>query len=237
MLTHTLCMFMFVTCLLVGLVSRGYSQTPVQMESWAVTSARTGSPLYSLSYSYDFKTKESVYVKGLGPVPPTGKFSYVTPESSLTIHNADFSKVLYSATPPAVPGGFTIEVADESAFSSAGRDQRWSQQRSFVQTATDVLNNQGFIYLPYERSPLYFLRTSYVTLGKLPRHIKAQVAVLLSQPYNPQQKEFSFRVQIAVRERLAKEEKWTAPSDETLQTSERWLEELIKKLVQAGSTK
>lgn len=238
MLARAVRVFLSATAILLSFSPLAQSQMPVKMN--APTKAWSGihGDSYKISYTYDFKKTDNVYVKGFGLVPPKGTFSYVTDDPTLTVHDAGFEKVLYRATPEVMRVDYQIEIADESAFSAAGREERWTSELSFVPIATSVLNALGFLYSPYERRPLYFVRSSYVALKDLPRNVRGEVAVLLSQPHSPRDKGSSFRVQMALRERRVKEERWTTQvAEETAQKASSLMNEVIRKLLEQGAPK
>lgn len=163
----------------------------------------------SITYSFDFKGRDTVYVKNVGLVPAKGDLSYLLTDRLLefresadgpTIVNVPIQTTGY--TPPSVRGP---ELPKESEFPTAVRTGVSARPpAAFQPRAVEVINKHFLAgFFPRENNKIIYNITTYRGLGGLPRNTQGEVAVMVSHPYDPAADRVTFRVQYIVRERRA----------------------------------
>ena len=166
---------------------------------------KDGTPGYSVAYDYNFPERDSVYIKDLGIVPAKGSFHYVSEESQLEVRENADGKILVQlplketvivASKPPVLG-----VPDEDAFPDVYQSYMWDSSRSLQERANYVLN-KAFRYHPHFEKGVTQLKTTFTPLPEsmLAAGTTAQVALLLSFPFDPQSGKYSLHVQSLVME-------------------------------------
>ncbi len=181
--------------------------TSVKLESVTKVFIARNSPAYLVSYSYDFEKLRSVYIKGVGVVSSKGNYQYLSTAQELEFRDPTTDDVLervplqetavVAAKPP------LNEVPTENQFPPGYRSYTWELPMSLQERANTVLAKY-FNYLPHENNKLTYLATTYTQLPinkKLTdRGVQAQLALLLSFPYDPLTGRYSFRVQSTIKE-------------------------------------
>ncbi|HXI29889.1 MAG TPA: hypothetical protein VNG89_15730 [Vicinamibacterales bacterium] len=160
-------------------------------------------PALSIDYSYAFPEVDAVRLRNVGVVPPAGHFHYITTDDALVFENAATGSplaryqlhetVIVAAQPP------LIELPRDTDFPAGFRSYRWHSRASLPQRAFAVLA-KTFRYRPFEIEGRNFVVTTFAPVGGLPDGITAQVAVLLSFPYDRLGDGYDFHVQSLVRE-------------------------------------
>jgi hypothetical protein len=164
-------------------------------------------PAYLVSFSYDFSITSTVYIKGLGVVPAKGRYQYLSDAQALEFWdpatNSELEKVplketIYKAAKPPLN-----EVPSQKDFSPGFRSYTWELPTSLQERANQVLAHY-FLYLPQENNRLTYLTTTFapLTLSKklTDSGVMAQLALLLSFPYDPTTGKYSFHIQYAAKE-------------------------------------
>lgn len=174
----------------------GYLVTVLSVVSTQDSEGRT---LYNVSYSYKFSDRASVYVDGLGTLPASGMFKYLTALPRLTFRESAGGPLLVT-----IPlketiksmGGGGVEFPPASSFAAApSRYGEWSSSTSFARHAMRVLDKyfvSGYEAFPCDDRQCY--RTTFRVIP-LPRNRKVKVAVIISRPSPESGVPDSFRLQ------------------------------------------
>jgi hypothetical protein len=179
----------------------------VQITSVSKVFIAKNTPAYLVSYTYDFADVSAVHIRGLGLVPPQGRYQYLSVDHELEFRDPATDAVLkrvpieetaiIAAKPP------LNEVPGDNQFASAYRAYVWDASTSLQERANTVLATY-FNYLPHQSGTLTYLATTYTQLPldkKLAANgILAQLAILLSFPHDPLRGKYMFYVQYSVRE-------------------------------------
>ena len=203
----------------------------VQVEHAVKTRLPDNRDALSIRYRFDFSNLRTVRVRGLGDVPPSGSYSYVTTESALSFIDPATSRTL--AEVPLEP---TVVVAAQpplteipASFPDQARRFGWDASKPLQPHANDILN-QHFRYKPYDQDGVHFIATTFATfpIPHAPEGNIGLVAIQLSFPYDPNAKTFSLRVQSIVREgrELSKVTK-PAESPAVLQAADSFIDGII----------
>jgi hypothetical protein len=178
----------------------------------------TDRPAYSVSYDYAFPGRTSVLVSGLGEVPASGSFHYLTQGQQLEFRDASSGAVLLQ-----VPLAETIVVAakpplnvvpSENDFQAAFRSFTWDSSANLLERANAALGKY-FRYLPRQDRGVTFIVTTFtpLQLQNAPKGVLGQVALLVSFPYDPASGKYSFHIQTVVREGRALSDDYRATGD------------------------
>lgn len=192
--------------------------------------------LYDVAYNYEFKERTSVYIKGLGVVQPRGQFKYLTPDLELEFRAAADGQVITK-----VPLEITLVTAgspltdapDENEFPSDWKSGTWNSTASYPERVTAVLNRHTTLrVLSIGQVNTYVTR--YIPLSGLPNHRFAQVAVVVSHPFDAGANGFTFRVRYLGRERRSGTD-WRALTSELTPHADLFVNNLIAEIQAAGS--
>ncbi|MEN3333254.1 MAG: hypothetical protein V7641_2619 [Blastocatellia bacterium] len=196
--------------------------------------------IYKVNYSYEFKGLDSVYIEGFGSVPAKGRFTYFTEDSNIRFKESAQGRILtvISLLGSEVNTSSTTEAdfPEESQFTLTYRSGLWPYSSSFQKAINKVIN-QSFPsgYKAFEANNINYYQTTYVSLRDLPENLIAEIAVLFSHPYEVKARQFAFHIQFVAREKRVQSGRWRYElSQETQTSSERFIDEFIKKLSEEG---
>jgi hypothetical protein len=194
---------------------------------------------YSIEYSYDFPDRASVHITDLGIVPAKGSFHYLSREKELEFRDPASGEVLQkvplketvivAAKPP------LNEVPGEAEFPLAFRAFSWRSSNSLRERA-DVVLGRYFRYQPWENDNTNYLVTTFAPLRcqGVQEGVFAQVALLVSFPYNKTARDYSLHVRSIVREGRTHSDEFRPTNDVViLQAADKFIEQLIAEM-QAG---
>lgn len=204
-----------------------------------VTKIFTGkdTPAYLVGFSYDFGNARQIHIEGLGVVAGKGNFQYITTNQELEFRDASNDallervplreKTVIAARPP------LNEIPPEDQF-SAYRSFIWEQGVPLQERANAVLGRY-FNYRTYEKDKLTHLATTYTQLPlskKLTDNgIQAQIALLLSFPYDPATGKYSFRVQPLAKEgRLLSDDLRSTSNAEIVEAGNAFVDKIVKEM-------
>lgn len=193
--------------------------------------------LYEVAYDYEFKERPSVYIKGLGVVQPRGQFRYLTPDSELEFRTAAddgevITKVKLEVT-VSTAGSPLTDAPDESDFPPDWKGGTWNSSALFPERVTAVLNNYSSLRV-LGIGPINSYVTRYIPLTGLPQNRFAEVAVVVSHPFDPNNRNFSFRVRYLGRERRSGTD-WRPLTQELRPRADEFVNRLIQEIQAAGS--
>jgi hypothetical protein len=197
--------------------------------------------VYSLSYDYDFSTATSVYINGIGTVPAKGEFRYFTADTTLQfrdradgniLKNIQLQETLVVAAKPPLN-----IIPNERDFEPGFRSFIWNPSRSLIERANAVLGNY-FHYLPRVENSTTYLVTTFtpLQLQSQLQAIPAQLALLLSFPYDSRIGEYTFRVQELVQEGRPLSDEFRNTNNSTIiQAADNFVNKLIEEMRAQGS--
>lgn len=180
--------------------------------------------VYQISYSYDFKERKSIYVRGLGTVLPKGQFSYMVPEPLLEFRESLNGPVITTVQLEETfrtQGNESTEFPDEKQFPAFFRSDVWSPPTTFPLAAMKVINK----YFPSgHNSKQNGQLNNYITTFRnlqVPnpnndvniRNLRSQIAIILSQPYDAAKDSFTYHVQFVARDRPRMSTTWRYGDD------------------------
>jgi hypothetical protein len=168
-----------------------------------VNSDRT---LNRISYEYFFQKRDFVSISGLGTVPASGKFTYITSDKQLlftdTTTRAPIVTVRLVETALSMSGG-SIELPDNTLFMAEPfRSGEWNPESTFAAATTATL--QQYFPLGYDVrdvGPEHYYLSTYRSLDLTNRQLVGQVALAISHPYDWKGQQITYRVQVVVRDR------------------------------------
>jgi hypothetical protein len=210
----------------------------IKLESVAKVLIANDTPAYLVSYSYDFDKMPNVYIKGLGVVPSKGSYQYISREQELEFRDPTTNAVLervpiqetmvVAAKPP------LNQIAGDNQFSQAYRAYSWEQPTPLQERANTVLAKY-FNYLPRENNKLTYLATTYTQLPLdkkfTDRGVLAQVALLLSFPYDPTTGKYSFHVQYSAKEgRALSDELKSTNNEDILRAANEFVDKIVSEM-------
>jgi hypothetical protein len=216
----------------------------VQVDSVSKVFIAKDSPAYLISYNYAFGYYSTVYLQGLGAVPAKGSFVHLVKDLQLDFRDSlDGPRivtvplqptVIVAAKPP------LNEVPGENQFPSSYRSFTWGLPISLQERANVVLGHY-FHYLPHENDKLTYLATTYTPLSinkKLSDSgVLAQVALLLSFPYDPETGKYSFHVQSLVKEGRALSDTFQSTNNpDIVRAADGFVDKLVAEM-KVGQTK
>jgi len=210
----------------------------VQVASVSKVLVANNVPAYLISYKYDFANRTTVYLRGFGTVPAKGAFVNLVRELQL-----DFRNSLEGPQIVTVPLKLTVIVAAKPPRNEIpGADEFPSGYRSFpwelpipLQERANAVLGRYFHYLPHENNKLTYLNTTYTPLPidktLSDNGVLAQVALMLSFPYDPSTDKYSFHVQSIVQEGRPLSGTFQATNNpEIVKAADRFLDKLVAEM-------
>jgi hypothetical protein len=144
-------------------------------------------PAHFISYEYSFPGRSTIHIQGLGVVPATGSFSYITTEPQLVFEDAEThaeiansplrETVIAAAKPP------LDQMPKEEEFSQSLREFAWTSKHSVLVQVTSVISRH-FRYQSRESQGITYLRTTFapVPLPGTSEGVLCRVALLVTIP-------------------------------------------------------
>lgn len=207
--------------------------------------------VYQISYSYEFKGRSAVYVKGLGTVPAKGQFSYMVPEPQLEFRESATGPVIATVQLEETfrtQGSESTEFPEEAKFPAFFRSDIWSPPATFPAAAIKVINK----YFPSGHNSKqtgqlnYYITTFRNLLVPNPnndsniRNLRSQIAIILSQPYDSANDRFTYHIQFVARDRPRMSTTWRYGDDRsqaTITAAQEFINGLIGELATTGGTR
>jgi hypothetical protein len=169
--------------------------------------------VYEINYGYEFKGRDSVYVKGIGIVPAKRDgVSYLTSETELEFRESAGGAVIVSVPLQetiVTQGGGVTELPQETEFSTAFRTGVWKRPVTFHENASRVIGKYfPFGYVARNKEQVNYYVTTYRNLVIPGGTLRSQISVMVSQPYDSGANGFTYRVQFVVRDRPRMSTTW-----------------------------
>lgn len=160
-----------------------------------------GRLFYLLSYSYSFKGRRTVNIQGVGTVPATGKQRHLFTEEYLTFTDESGNVLTKVRLRPnkQPPEGGGLDLPNDSDFSQFVSDIT-QDQANFLPKALRTLN-EWFAsgYTIKQDGGVTSFVTVYREVEGLPSHLRGEIAVRMSYPFDPSGNQFYFRVYTSPR--------------------------------------
>jgi hypothetical protein len=199
--------------------------------------------LYEVTYRYEFAGLESIFINGLGVVSAKkDSVSYLTSDNKLEFRESATGAVIITVplrVTAATQSGGGPEVPQVSDFSTAVRTGTWGRHGNFSDYALRVIEKyfpSGFT--PLQRGPLSFYITTYRTLKVPGGMIRAEIAVMLSQPHDESRDKLSYHIQYVIRDKPRLSTEWSYGQGVTEKTKEQaaeFINDLVNELAGAGN--
>jgi hypothetical protein len=180
-----------------------------------------GRTLYTLSYRYDFHSRDKIFLQEFGNIEAKGELSYLSPSKVVEFWSRDRKEKLatvefretaasrsgeHEEIPP-LEVFLPVNGTGIQTFHQLGYELPWPIN---VPTQLNILKVVDKCYPTGARAWIendtQYLETSFRPLGSLPRGIFGRVALLISFPIVPNSDPYSIEVQAAIQERLRLED-------------------------------
>ena len=191
---------------------------------------------YNVEYEFSFMSRESVYVRQVGPVGASGHLEHLVRAEHLDFLDSRNGKILASLaiTPRIHPSASppTMDVPPESAFPTAYQSFPWTSSAPLIAAANDVLRRY-FRYEPRNSDNLTRLFTTYAVLPHSAGapDVPAKIALLLSFPHDPATNRYSLHVRTSVLEGRSRSDVYkTASDDAVLRAADRFVGQLVAQM-------
>jgi hypothetical protein len=195
-------------------------------------------PLYLIEYEYAFKNRPTVYVPGLGPVPPAGKFSYLCSTLFLEFRESETGAVLVKVPLKETVlemGVLTAELAKSWQFSGASTHATREATSPFISQLDTVLSK--YFHPPYEVcdvSNQTCVITTFSNLSdlgfSLPKHVNGEVALMVE--YTQSKERTEFKVHVKALESRSHDPEWLDPETEDVVKDAGLFAEKVKRELQ-----
>ena len=193
-----------------------------------------GDLLYLLNYSYEFKGRQTVSIKGIGELPAKGKLQHLFSEEILEFIDSDGQLLAVVQLKPnkKQPEGGALEMPKDSEFDQFLSDSTRAQTMFLPKTMQTL--NKWFPsgYTIRQEGQVTSFVTGYRNVDGLPSHLRGEVAVRVSFPYDPSSDQFFFRIYLSPRQYPKKSETPEAPSADTRKVFEAFGQRLLQELKQ-----
>jgi hypothetical protein len=179
-----------------------------------VTSGR--GTLHQITYSYLFPGIKSVYIKGIGITTSAGSFSYMTSDPTLQFFDSPHGHLLAEVTlqVTGVPmGSSDAELPDMPPANSSFRSGSWKPEATFPVAITAVIQKYFLSYGTRDAGAEHYYLTTFRTLRLSDPQISGQIALIVSQPYDVNGDQLSYRIQFVLRDRPRMSAKYRTGSD------------------------
>jgi hypothetical protein len=189
-----------------------------------------GQLLFRVNYSYQFKGRQAIHIKGVGIVPASGKQNYLFDGQYLEFEDESGNLLVKIKLKPnkKPPEAGALDLPQESEFASFLSDTA-QDQTAFVPRTLQKLNNwfpAGYI-IRQEGQVTSFV-TVYREVEGLPLNLQGQIAIRLSYPYDPNSNQFFFRIYTVTRQRPKKSADWLSPTPATQRVFNDFAKQLLK---------
>jgi len=194
--------------------------------------------VYAITASFQFKNRDSVFVKDLGLVPARSRYSYLASSRTIEFREADSGRLIVS-----VPVEETVQVATataprldfprESDFPSAFRTYAVSASATKLRDVVYQTLQASFQIEPRDDNHLTRVTTSYQSLPMRngPRNITGQIALRVSFPFDESTGQLHYRVQQSIREGRSSSDDWRQPTTaEVIQAADSFVQNLVESL-------
>lgn len=238
MLTLSWFVILFSCGLSTGQLEMQSAPARVRLENVEKVSIGTNRPAYLVSFSYEFASAPHVYIKDLGIVPAKGSYQFLSSAQDLEFRdpatNALLERVLIKETISTASKLPLNQIPAQKDFSTGFRSYTWDIPASLQERANQVLAKY-FLYLPEENNKLTYLTTTYVPLQLSKKlsdsGVLAQLALLLSFPYDPASGKYSFHIQYVAKEgRMLSDELRPTNNEEILKVANDFVDKIVAEM-------
>jgi hypothetical protein len=169
--------------------------------------------LYLIKYSYEFKNRDTIFLRNIGELPSKGKFEHIYEGGTLeflTNKNGEtLCKVELKPNKPAAVGG-ADDTPPDSAFGSLKASPTSAANNSqFFERVTNLLNQKNFTYRISNRDGVVTVTSNYRSLDGMPSNLRGEMAVQITFPQQNNGNQFSFYIYYHARQKPRRSESWT----------------------------
>jgi len=198
-----------------------------------------GQPLYTLSYHFDFRNRDNIFLSEFGNIETSGELSYMSPSKVVEFWSRDRKEKLATVEfqETGAPKGTEVdEVPPLKVFLSVMRKSLWPKN---LPAQTNILKLVSQHYPTGARAWIendtHYFETLFTPLGSLPRGILGHIALLISFPTTPNSDPYNVNLQAAIQERRRLED-WRSDniSPETTSSAETLLSSFVADLDKAS---
>lgn len=201
-----------------------------------------GIPGLSIDYDYDFAGRSQVHIDGLGIVSPSGHFQYVTTNTELvfrevgTTSGAVLLRIPLHPTLSVAAKPPLTEIANITEFPLAFSAYPSSAVPPLPMRMNAVLG-QHFRYRPFESDGRTFIVTTFapLPLRGVREGVVAEIALLLSFPYDRETGQYNFHIQSLIREGRSHSDDFRPTTDDTIVSAARTYVDGIAKELSVAS--
>lgn len=188
-----------------------------------------GIPGLSIDYEYDFAGRSQVHIDGLGIVPASGHFQYVTTNTELifsevgTTSGAVLLRIPLHPTLSVAAKPPLTEIANITEFPLAFSAYPSSASAPPLPIRMNAVLGQHFRYRPFESDGRTFIVTTFapLPLRGVREGVVAEIALLLSFPYDRDTGQYNFHIQSLIREGRTHSDDFRPTTDDTIVSAAR----------------
>lgn len=209
--------------------SDGYTVTATRVQALPESKSRKR---YWLTFSYEFRNRDTIEIREIGVVPASGTRSYISYEKAARFRDSiggSFVTVPLKETRP--PEGSSVDAPQEGEFKPSGQSDVRRSPEPMRDHFEAVLNQWFSGYLPQTANGSHVYISTYRPLEGIAPNLQAQIAVRISFPTRPINGSTRFRVQFLVRQKPLKSDIWKFEmSSRTQRAAEQFMQRLITKI-------
>ncbi len=164
-----------------------------------------GTQAFQVTYSYKFEGRDSVYITGIGVSNSKGTLSYLvfTPQLEFrdSADGSTLAKLNLRETARTM-GEDSTDLPRESDDPDTSRSAIWKGPDKFSSVAINVI--QKYFPLGYaarNKNSVDYYVTTYRGLEVADPSVRGQIALIVSQPYDKTNNQFSYHVQFVARDK------------------------------------
>lgn len=214
----------------------------VRVKSVIARSAPGDKVIYEITYEYSFKGRNTVYIRGLGIVPPKrDNVNYLTFNQRLEFLESAEGPVLVTVPlqeTTDTQGGQSADLPRETDFSPAFRSEVWSVPAVFHDRAARIIQKHfPFGYEVRQNNGVNYYTTTYRKLAVPHKNLRSQISVRVSHPYDATERKFIYRIHFVARDQPRMSNEWRYGDDRnelTKGAATAFIEALIEEFRDAG---
>lgn len=214
----------------------------VRVKSVIARSAPEDRVIYEVTYGYSFKGRNTVYIKGLGIVPPKkDEVNYLTFDQQIEFLESPGGPLIVTVPlqeTTDTQGGQSADLPRETDFSPAFRSEVWSVPAVFHDSAARIIQKHfPFGYEVRQNDGVNSYTTTYRKLAVPHKNLRSQISVRVSHPFDATERKFIYRIYFVARDQPRMSTEWRYGDDRNELTKEAataFIEALIEEFRDAG---
>ena len=181
-----------------------------------------GTQTYEIMYTYSFDGTNSIYISGLGTSPPTGTLKYINFGPQIEFRDSRGGRIItrVELQPTAVAmGADSTDLPSDKDYPEPFSDGVWNKPELFSAKAIEVIQQLFPLgYAARTKDIKDYLVTTFRGLDVSDPNIRAQIALIISQPYKQTGKAFEYHVQFIARDKPRLSSTYRYGDDQSPQT-------------------